>query len=187
MCPTLRRGESVAVDGCCLTVESRTNRTFTAFGSPETLSRTTLGGKSPGAPVNLERALSIGDRLGGHLVSGHVDGIGRVVSIRSAGGRSWEYCFEIPEALAGEVVSKGSIAIDGVSLTVARLEETRVTVAVIPETYRRTTLSRKREGDAVNVETDLIGKYVFRQLAGMGMAPARGGGLTLDRLREAGF
>jgi riboflavin synthase len=187
MATHLVKGESVSVDGCCLTVESHTDKIFRVFASTETLTKSTLGRIRPGAPVNLERALRIGDRLGGHFVSGHVDTMGIVKTVRDAGEGAREYSFEIPESFVGEVVPKGSIAIDGISLTIARLEEMRITVAVIPETIACTSLAMKREGDSVNVETDMIGKYVVRQLAGVGASGARKSSLSLDKLLDAGF
>lgn len=179
----LSEGESVAVNGCCLTVETRTDRSFTAFASSETLAKSTLGALRPGDAVNLERALLLGDRIGGHLVSGHVDGVGRTQGVRQAGGGAWELRFDLPEALANETVLKGSITIDGVSLTVAELAQTIVTIVVVPETHARTTLRSRRVGDRVNVETDLIGKHVARQVERiMGPTAPQSGGLDLRKL-----
>lgn len=179
--PGLETGESVAINGCCLTVEKALANGFEAFATPETLARTTLGQARPSSRVNIERALAVGDRLGGHFVSGHVDGIGRVADRRETGGGSWEFQFDLPGDALEEVIAKGSIAIDGASLTIARLTEKGVVVAVIPETMTRTTLSDKRVGADVNIETDMIGKYVRRQMGGSGQ------GLTIDTLRNAGF
>ena len=185
---SLAPGESVAVDGCCLTVETQDDRRFTAFASPETLARTTLGKVRAGRMVNLERALALGDRLGGHLVSGHVDGVGRIDHIEQRDGGAWEVSVQVPEDLAGGVIPKGSIAIDGVSLTIARLAGACVTIAVIPETWTRTTLSRKGPGEAVNIETDMIGKYVVRYLQGLGsVKPSDPSQLTLEKMLQAGY
>lgn len=175
-------GDSVAVDGACLTVVATERDRFEADVSEETLRRTKLAGIRRGDPVNLELALRLGDRVGGHLVQGHVDGVGRLVARVPSGG-GFELTYEIPEELLDTVVTKGSIALDGVSLTVARLEGRRVTVAVVPHTGARTTLVETRVGSAINVETDLLGKYVRRVLM-----RASGGGEGLARaLADAGF
>jgi riboflavin synthase len=159
--PKLRLGESIAINGCCLTVSAKNGRTFTADVSPETLRRTTLGALRPGAQLNLERSLRIGDRLGGHLVQGHVDGVGRLEKIRPVG--AWrEYVFTAPPPVARHLVEKGSIAVDGISLTSYATERGRFTVALIPETLKRTTLGRARPGDRVNLEADVIAKLVER-------------------------
>jgi len=149
--------------------------------SPETLARTTLGGLAPGARVNLERALLPTDRLGGHVVAGHVDGTSEVVSVVTAGD-SWTFTFGLPPALARYAVEKGSIAVDGISLTIAALGEGSFDVAVIPHTFAQTTLGDRRAGDRVNLEVDVLGKYVERLLAarlGDADAPARD-----ERLRQ---
>jgi len=179
-------GESVAVSGACLTVETLNDRGLGLFVSAETLDRTTLGRLRAGDRVNLERALGVGDRLGGHLVTGHVDGVGRFQSARRRGEDYW--CeFEIPEARwRPYLVEKGSVALDGISLTVAAIDGDRFAAAIIPFTWDHTTLSLRRPGDPVNLEFDLIGKYVLRWLETRGSAPASSG-LTLQSLREAGF
>lgn len=176
-------GDSVAVNGVCLTVVLKAGRQFFADVSAETLARTTLGGLALGARVNLEQALRVGDRLGGHLVQGHVDGVGRFVDTRRVGD-GWDLTFELPEALLSQVVEKGSIALDGVSLTVARLEDPRVTIAVVPHTGAMTNLMALAIGAPVNVETDVIGKYVERVL-GRGRGAAEG--LTRESLEALGF
>jgi len=175
-------GDSIAVDGACLTVVAIDGDRFSADVSVETLERTTLGEAKAGAEVHLERALCMGDRLGGHLVQGHVDGVGKKVGQRRVGA-GWDVIWQVPEDLLDTVVEKGSITVDGVSLTVAKLDGPRVTVAIVPHTAEMTTLTRRATGDAVNVETDLVGKYVRRILT------RRGGddGLTLDALKKAGF
>jgi len=159
--PRLRLGESVAVNGCCLTVVATKGRTFGVDVSPETLRKTTLGALRPGARLNLERALRMGDRLGGHLVQGHVDGVGTVAAIRPVG--DWvEYVFTAPAHVARHLVEKGSIAVDGVSLTSYATKRGRFTVALIPETLRRTTLGTAKPGDRVNLEADVVAKLVER-------------------------
>ncbi|HEY2798784.1 MAG TPA: riboflavin synthase [Thermoanaerobaculia bacterium] len=150
-------GESVCVSGVCLTAV-RGGRDLVADLSPETLRRSTLGRLAPGAKVNLERALRWGDRLSGHFVMGHVDGIARVQAIVPS-GNSWTVSFSIPRGLSRFVVPKGSVCVDGVSLTVAARGRGRFGVAVIPETHRRTTLGRVAEGDAVNFEADVFARY----------------------------
>lgn len=158
-------GESIAVSGVCLTVVPPLDpKTLTFDVSPETLARTTLGGLAPGARVNLERALLPTDRLGGHVVAGHVDGTSEVLAVATAGD-SWTFTFGLPPALARYAVEKGSIAVDGISLTIAALREGSFDVAVIPHTFAETTLGDRRAGDRVNLEVDLLGKYVERLLA----------------------
>ena len=152
-------GESVAINGVCLTVFANGSGIVTADISDETLSLTTLGRLGTGARVNLERSLALGDRLGGHLVQGHVDAMGTLISIQSEGDfavHRWSY----PSEHAQLLVSKGSIAVDGVSLTVVEPDVSSFGAALIPETLRRTTLGTARIGDAVNLEFDIIGKYI---------------------------
>jgi riboflavin synthase len=159
----LATGESVAVSGACLTVRQPTVAGFVADLSPETLARTTLSRLRPGGRVNLERSLRLGDRLGGHLVLGHVDAAVAVVTVREQQGfRSLRV--EVPQQLAAEVAVKGSITIDGVSLTVAALGEGWLEVALIPATLAATTLAALRAGDRINLETDVLAKYVGRAL-----------------------
>lgn len=158
-------GESIAVAGVCLTVVPPLDaRALTFDVSPETLARTTLGGLAPGTRVNLERALAAGDRLGGHVVAGHVDGTAEVMGVARSGD-SWTFTFSLPAALARYAVEKGSIAVDGVSLTIAALRDGSFDVAVIPHTFTQTTLGERRSGDRVNIEVDVLGKYVERLLA----------------------
>jgi riboflavin synthase len=167
----LALGESVAVNGACLTVVARDAETFAFDVGPETLARTNLGGLRPGDRVNLERALRLGDRLGGHLVQGHVDGVGRVENRRAEG--EWvTVWFRCPPALAAEMVPKGSVAVDGVSLTLVDVAVDRFNVALIPHTLSATTLGLKGPGDAVNLETDILGKYVVKYLRNLGTPPA---------------
>jgi riboflavin synthase len=152
-------GESVCVNGVCLTVVEKGGGKFAADLSEESLSRSTLGGLRKETPLNLERALTLGARLGGHIVQGHVDGIGKVKEIKDSGG-SRVYTFSYPEELQGYLVEKGSIAVDGISLTVSALGGSEFSVAVIPLTLKETNLGSLRTGDAVNLETDIIAKYV---------------------------
>jgi riboflavin synthase len=171
-------GESVAINGACLTVVEHDRETSRFQAGPETLQRTNLGELIAGDRVNLERALRLGDRLGGHLVQGHVDGVGRIAERRREG--EWEVVwFSCPPALAEQMVSKGSVAVDGVSLTLVEVSAAGFSVALIPHTLERTTLGFKPPGAAVNLETDLLAKYVWKCL--------RGGGVSLETLRQAGF
>jgi riboflavin synthase len=159
----LAPGESVAVAGACLTVVAVTDKTFSAEVSPETLARTTFPLKKVRDRVNLERALKMGDRLGGHLVTGHVDGPG-VLKERREGPAHLLLKFELPEPLSRYVIEKGSIAVDGVSLTVNTCRGNTFSVNIIPFTAQKTTLAQLRVGDRVNLEMDIIGKYVARLL-----------------------
>jgi riboflavin synthase len=158
----LAHGSSIAVDGACLTVVESSGDRFTADVSAETLSKTTLDERRAGDGVNLERPLALGDRLGGHLVLGHVDGVGEIVR-REAVGEGALVELRLPAGLARLVVSKGSIALDGISLTVnALLDPDRISLFIIPETLRATTWGRKTAGGRVNVEADILGKHVAR-------------------------
>src|SRR6516225_5681008 len=165
-----RHGDSIAVNGTCLTVTGLSGSDFTADVMAETLRRTGLGDLAPGAPVNLERSLRVGDRLGGHMVQGHVDGVGTVTA-RVRGAR-WDVVrITMPPGLARYLVEKGSVAVDGVSLTVSALgggpgEQPWFEVSLIPATLAATTLGRVRPGSGVTLETDIIGKYVERMLRG---------------------
>ena len=158
-------GESVAVNGVCLTVVSAGNGGFSVDASHETLSRTNLSGLRAGSGVNLERSLRVGDRMGGHIVTGHVDGVGTVQSVTPV-GESRVFSFSVPAALAKYVVEKGSVAVDGVSLTVNSVRGTEFSVNIIPYTLRETTFSEFRRGREVNIECDVIGKYVEKMLSG---------------------
>lgn len=158
------RGESLAVNGVCLTVLPQPDGSLVADLSDETLARTTLGSLTQGGSVNVERALSVGDRLGGHMVQGHVDSVGRLVSI-TAEGEFAVYRWSFPFEFADLVVSKGSIAVDGISLTIVDPDTSSFAVALIPETLRRTNLGNSRTGDAVNLEFDMVAKYVRNLVA----------------------
>lgn len=158
-------GESIAVNGCCLTVVTEGGGKLAFEAGPETLSRTNLGRLKPASPVNLERSLRLNDRLGGHLVTGHVDGLGSLE--RRDDDRGWStFWFEAPPELTAQMASKGSIAVDGVSLTLVAVEARRFSVALIPHTLEVTTLGTLEPGDPVNLETDLLFKYVQKQLRG---------------------
>lgn len=154
-------GASIACSGVCLTVIDRSAGCFAVQASAETLSCTTLGDWRESTPVNLERALRLGDELGGHLVSGHVDGVGTILSITPEGG-SWRVLIEAPPALARFIAPKGSIAVDGISLTVNEVEDRRFGVNIIPHTWSVTTLGAARVGERVNLEIDLLARYVAR-------------------------
>jgi riboflavin synthase len=179
-------GDSIAVDGACLTVARFIRGAFIADVSDETLSKTTLGELRQSSKVNLERALRLSDRLGGHLVSGHVDGVGRLL-LRHPAGNSTVYQFQVPGALLPYVVSKGSVAIDGISLTVAQVRGESFAAAVVPHTEEVTTLKDKPIGAPVNVEVDVMAKYVERFVEVYSTRGERGGegrrGLG-DMLRE---
>ena len=155
----LGQGASISVSGACLTVEAFGDGWFSVFLATETLDRTYLGDLAVGDQVNLERAMAAGDRFDGHVVQGHVDGTAEVVGVKRIGD-DWEFTFSLPDALAGYVVEKGSISVDGISLTVAALDGEQFAVAIIPETYDVTTLSEKSAGDPVHLEVDVVAKYV---------------------------
>lgn len=153
--------DSVSINGCCLTVIAADAETMSFQAGPETLARTNLGDLKPGSFVNLERALRVGDRLGGHFVSGHIDGVGTLLERRDHGEWSF-FWFQVSRRLSMQMASKGSIAVDGVSLTIVDSEPERFSVALIPYTLAVTTLGPMRVGDKVNLETDILAKYVER-------------------------
>lgn len=175
-------GDSVAVNGACLTVTASTLRTLTFDVSPESISRTTIGKLSSGDRVNLERALRLGDRLGGHIVSGHVDCAGQLIRSENRAGNH-QLQFTLPSAHARYLVEKGSVTIDGISLTVNAVSQEGFAVNIIPHTYSNTTFEQLRVGDRVNIETDIIGKYVER-LASPWKSE---GSLSMKTLTENGF
>ena len=161
--PKLGLGESIAVNGVCLTVVRKIRGGFQADVSLESLRRTSLDALRVGSRVNLERAMRPSDRLGGHIVQGHVDAVGRLVRIE-AEGKGWIYTFEAPAAVARYLVEKGSVTVDGISLTVAALRGRRFKVAVIPHTSAETTLGERTPGEKVNLEADVVAKYVEKML-----------------------
>ena len=178
----IRIGDSIAVNGACLTVIGRQGDRFRFDISPETVARTTFAALQPGSRLNLERALRLGGRLDGHLVTGHIDCIGRLAS-RTAKGNAVLLGFSLPPEQARLLVEKGSVAIDGISLTVNSVSATGFSVAIIPHTLAKTTLADLGVGMSVNIETDVIGKYVARLTA----PHAAGGGLTMETLLKNGF
>jgi len=177
----LAPGESVACSGCCLTVVERGDGLVAFDAVPETLSRTTLGAWRPGSLVNLERALTLADRLGGHLVQGHVDAVGEVLA-RVPEGQGARLTISLPAAIAPLVAEKGSIAVDGVSLTVARAHRDRFEVALIPETLARTTLGAAGPGTRANLEADVVARHVARL-----HELAAAGGVSEEALRAWGY
>lgn len=181
----LKIGDSVAVNGVCLTATTVDAGGFTADVMHETLNRSSLGALVPGSPVNLERAMAANGRFGGHMVAGHIDGTGTITARRQDDNAVW-YTVSAAPSLLRYIVEKGSIAIDGISLTVASVAADRFSVSVIPHTAAVTVLGRKRPGDIVNLETDLIGKYVEKLLRpAEDTAPK--GGISLEFLMENGF
>ncbi len=180
----LAAGQSIAVNGCCLTVVEAAGEIFAADLSGETLERTSFGELKAGAGVNLERPLTAGKEFGGHFVQGHVDGVGRITRL-AAQGQNWWLSVRVPEGLARYVAMKGSIAIDGISLTVAAWKDGVAEAAIIPYTYACTNLRDLTAGDPVNLECDILAKYVERLLeARLEPSPSR---ITLARLAEEGF
>ena len=176
-------GESIAVDGACLTVTKILDASFTVDASQETLDRTTLGDRKPGDRVHLERALRVGDRLGGHLVLGHVDGVGKIISI-SKRGNAWIIKVSAPDAVAHYLIDKGSITVDGVSLTVNSVQEHSFELAIIPFTSGETKLADYQIGQRVNLEADVLGKYVEKLMSGRA---SKRSSLTESFLTEHGF
>ncbi len=181
----LAAGASIAVNGACLTAVEVMPPVFSADLSPETLSRTNLGDLKPGDRVNLERPLSPSGRLSGHIMQGHVDGTGELVSLEPLRDGNWWLKVRAPRELERYLVFKGSIAIDGISLTIASLDGDDLGVAIIPHTYKMTTLSSHRPGDRLNLECDIIAKHVEKLLQTMDLKPASR--ITLEKLQEEGF
>lgn len=180
----LQKGESIAVNGACLTLESGMNGGPLVFHVlRETFSRTNLGILPIGSPVNLERALCAGARLGGHIVTGHIDGIAHLLSVRRRHS-DMEIEIAIPEALADGFVEKGSVAVDGISLTLESVSDDRFRIGIIPTTWEETALRYRKPGDFVNLETDLIGKYVSAYLK---RRDGKSSGITMETLEGAGF
>lgn len=179
----LNLGDSVAINGACLTASKIEGAVAHFNAITETLSRTTLGSLARGSRVNLERALRLGQGLDGHIVQGHVDGLATLKRIST--GQEYVLEFSAGPELTDQMVPKGSVAVSGVSLTLVKAQPGLFSVAIIPTTLRDTTLGDLSVGDPVNIETDVIGKYVMKYLRGLGAAPAAG--LTLDKLREEGY
>jgi riboflavin synthase len=183
-------GDSIAVSGACLTVVDLARDGFTVDCMPETFLRTTLGQAGRGVLVNLERSLAVGSRLGGHLVLGHVDAVAEVLALERK-GRTWEVSFSLPDEVRGCIAAKGSVAIDGISLTVVRVSDGGFDVGVIPHTLSETTLKSVTVGTRVNVEADVLARYVERALELRRKDEVPSGlvkdGLTEDLLREQGF
>jgi riboflavin synthase len=179
-------GDSIAVNGACLTARDFGNGTFSADVMPETIKKTNLGNLKRGSIVNLERALTLNARLGGHLMLGHVDATGKVVSIQPE-GNAIVYTISAPEDISRYLLAQGSVGVDGISLTVARLQQDSFSVSLIPHTVKVTTLGQNGVGYEVNLEADVIGKYVAKIMKG-GLPGGQGeGGLTLEKLAEGGF
>lgn len=176
----VKKGDSISVSGVCLTVTDLTATAFTSDVSGETLKLSTLGRLVTGAAVNLEKAITLSKPLGGHLVTGHVDGLG-TVKRKDVVGENVVFEISVPDDIMAEIVKKGSVAVDGVSLTVAELTPSGFTAAIVPHTMKVTTLHDMKPGDVANIETDIIGKYVMKYLAG------RKAGLTEEFLAEHGF
>lgn len=181
----LKIGDSVAVNGVCLTVTSFHKQGFTADVMHETLNRSALALLQTGSRVNLERAMPVDGRFGGHIVAGHVDGMGKVMRIEQDDNAVW-YTVQAAESVMKYIVEKGSIAIDGISLTVAKVETAYFSISAIPHTVRETTLKERRIGDAVNLETDIIGKYVEKLLCPKAVSQPNGG-LTREFLAKYGY
>lgn len=177
-------GSSIAVNGVCLTAVSFTPASFSADVSPETLGRSSLGALGVGSPVNLERPLSPSGRLGGHLVQGHVDGAGEFLALDPLGDGNWWLTVRIPEELDRYVVEKGSIAIDGISLTVASIETCVLAATIVPHTYATTALGSHRRGDQVNIECDILAKYVEKLLGNLREPKST---LSMEKLRDLGY
>ena len=182
----IKIGDSIAVNGICLTVTSFGKNYFTADVMHETLRRSSIGEAASGSPVNLERAMAANGRFGGHIVAGHVDGVGTIAAIEKDDNAIW-FTITAPAQVLRYVVEKGSIAIDGISLTVAWVETDRFAVSVIPHTAAVTLLGRRRTGDRVNLESDIIGKYVERLLRPTPELKTKESKLTMEFLSKHGF
>ncbi|MFC1532075.1 riboflavin synthase [Thermodesulfobacteriota bacterium] len=183
-----RIGDSISVSGVCLTITDIKDGALSMFASEETVSYSTLGSLRQGDEVNLERALSLGDRLGGHMVSGHVDGLGRILKKEQVQG-SWLIRIGIDKGLARYTIGKGSIAVDGISLTINHCQDTFFEVNIIPETARATTILKKKAGDPVNIETDLIAKYIDKFITKERRSEKEGASSSIDKemLEKHGF
>ena len=178
----LQIGDSIAANGVCLTATAFTSHSFTAAAMHETLRRSTLGNLHPGSPINLERAMAANGRFGGHMVAGHIDGTGTISNIEKDGNAVW-YTLQASPQILRYIVEKGSVALDGISLTVAEVRADYFKVSVIPHTLAQTALAQKRTGDCVNIENDIIGKYVEKVLG----TPQKSSGITKEFLSRYGF
>jgi len=178
-----REGSSIAVNGVCLTAVNLQGESFSADLAPETVRRSNLGRLQVGSRVNLERPLSLSDRLSGHIVQGHVDGVGELISLEALGDENWWMKVRIPTELERYLVYKGSIAIDGISLTVADVAADLVSVTVIPHTYHNTTLGARKPGELLNLECDILAKHVEKLLGNLNAKPS----LTVEKLKELGY
>ena len=189
----LREGESIAVNGVCLTTRDPTRETFSADLAPETLARSSLGALQAGSLVNLERAMTPSSRFGGHIVQGHVDGVGTLVALDPLPDGNYWLSVDLPPELERYIVWKGSIALNGISLTVARLDGMRLGVAIIPHTYEKTILCDLKPGDPINIECDVLAKYAEKLLSNItipspaGSAGKKPSSVTVERLMEEGF
>lgn len=179
----VKLGDSIAIDGACMTVTSFTDDSFTVQVSPESFECTTLGNLKADDPVNLERAMALGDRFGGHLVQGHVDGVGRVESIEKQGDFTL-WTFWAPAEVAPYLVPKGSVTVDGISLTVVNPSSETFSVAIIPTTLEETKLATKQPGDPVNMEADVFGKHIYHY---MKQGATQSGSITQEFLSKQGF
>lgn len=184
-------GDSIATNGVCLTVTSFTSHSFSADVMHETLNRSSLGSLHIGSPVNLERAMLAGGRFGGHIVSGHIDGVGTISSIKEDDNAVW-YTVEAPSNILRYIIEKGSITLDGISLTVAKVTNSSFSVSIIPHTRAQTNLASKKVGDVLNLENDLVGKYVERLMlqpiaASQEQPEQKSSGITKEFLSHYGF
>lgn len=184
-------GDSIATNGVCLTVTSFTSHSFSADVMHETLNRSSLGSLHIGSPVNLERAMLAGGRFGGHIVSGHIDGVGTISSIKEDDNAAW-YTVEAPSNILRYIIEKGSITLDGISLTVAKVTNSNFSVSIIPHTRAQTNLASKKVGDVLNLENDLVGKYVERLMlqpiaASQEQPEQKSSGITKEFLSHYGF
>ena len=184
-------GDSIATNGVCLTVTSFTSHSFSADVMHETLNRSSLGSLHIGSPVNLERAMLAGGRFGGHIISGHIDGVGTISSIKEDDNAVW-YTVEAPSNILRYIIEKGSITLDGISLTVAKVTNSNFSVSIIPHTRAQTNLASKKVGDVLNLENDLVGKYVERLMlqpiaASQEQPEQKSSGITKEFLSHYGF
>jgi riboflavin synthase len=182
----LRNGDSVCVNGACLTVNESSAGSFEVEAVEETVTKTTLGHLRPGDQVNLERSLRADGRLGGHIVQGHIDGVGEIIGIEERVS-SWMFVIRIPENFRRYLVSTGSVAVDGVSLTIAEVKDCDIKISIIPHTYQNTTFGKSKTGEKVNVEVDLIGKYVEKLLDAESPVPQEKSEITVERLKQLGY